>query len=139
MRQFEDVNRTYSIYNSPINFSTLTIQSMLNEQVTSKKKFNGHSTNKVQRLTVRDKIEGYYLKIEPNDGHALDTTHIRCVRLICQPTSQQYCSLRLNHHQPPATSQSAVLFSHNKSTSAISHSQTNTAVSIQALKVCFGD
>jgi len=51
---------------------------------------------------------------------------IRCVRLACQPTSQQYCSLILNQHQPPATSQSAVLFSHNKSAPAIDHSQTNT-------------
>jgi len=52
---------------------------------------------------------------------------IRCVRLACQPTSQQYCSLILNQHQPPATSQSAVLFSHNKLAPAISHSQANTA------------
>ena len=53
---------------------------------------------------------------------------IRCVCLACQPTSQQYYSLILNQHQPPATSQSAVLFSHNKSAPAISHSQTNTAI-----------
>ena len=52
---------------------------------------------------------------------------VRCVRLACQPTSQQYCSLILNQHQPPATSQSAVLFSHNKSAQAISYNQTNTA------------
>jgi len=52
---------------------------------------------------------------------------IRCVRLACQPTSQQYCSLILNQHQPPATSQSAVLFSHNKLAPVISHSQANTA------------
>jgi len=51
---------------------------------------------------------------------------IRCVRLACQPTSQQYCSLILNQHQPPATSQSAVLFSHNKLAPAISHSQAST-------------
>ena len=25
---------------------------------------------------------------------------IRCVRLACQPTSQQYCSLILNQHRP---------------------------------------
>ena len=42
----------------------------------------------------------------------------RCVRLACQPTSQQYCFLILNQHQPLATSQSAVLFSRNKSTPA---------------------
>ena len=48
--------------------------------------------------------------------------------MACQPTSQQYCSLILNQHQPPATSQSAVLFSHNKSTPVISHSQANTAI-----------
>jgi len=40
-------------------------------------------------------------------------------------TSQQYCSLIINQHQPPVTNQSAVLFSHNKSAPAISHSQTN--------------
>ena len=44
--------------------------------------------------------------------------HIRSLRLACQPTSQQYYSLILNQHQPPATSQSAVLFSHNKSAPA---------------------
>jgi len=47
--------------------------------------------------------------------------------LACQPTSQQHCSLILNQHQPPAISQSAVLFSHNKSAPANSHSQANTA------------
>ena len=52
----------------------------------------------------------------------------RCVRLACKPTSQQYCSLILNQHQPPATSQSAVLFSHNKSASPISYSQANTVI-----------
>ena len=51
-----------------------------------------------------------------------------CVRLACQPTNQQYYSLILNQHQPLATSQSTVLFSHNKSAPAISHSQTNTAI-----------
>ena len=50
----------------------------------------------------------------------------RCVFLACHPTSQQYCSLILNQHQPPATSQSALLFSRNKSAPVISHSQTNT-------------
>ena len=55
----------------------------------------------------------------------------RCARLACQPTSQQYCSLILNQHQPPATSQSTVLFSHNKSAPAISHSQANTANAFQ--------
>ena len=59
---------------------------------------------------------------------------IRCVRLACQPTSQQYCSLILNQHQPPATRQSTVLFSHNKSISAINHNQTNTA-KIQELEL----
>ena len=34
---------------------------------------------------------------------------------------------------PPATSQSAVLFSHNKSAPDISHSQTNTAILLDAL------
>ena len=29
----------------------------------------------------------------------------RCVRLACQPTSQQYCSLILNHHQLPPSQQ----------------------------------
>ena len=52
---------------------------------------------------------------------------IRCVPLAYQPTSQQYYPLILNQHQPPATNQSAVLFSHNKSAPAISHSQANTA------------
>ena len=61
------------------------------------------------------------------------TVNIRCVRLACQLTSQQYCSLILNQHQQPATSQSAVLFSHNKSASAINHSQTNTAIDISHL------
>ena len=42
------------------------------------------------------------------------TLTLRCVRLTCQPTSQQYCYLILNQHQSPATSQSAVLFSYNK-------------------------
>ena len=51
-------------------------------------------------------------------------------RLACQSTSQQYYSFILNQHQPPITSQSAVLFSHNKSAPAISHNQTNTASSI---------
>jgi len=27
----------------------------------------------------------------------------RCVRLACEPTSQQHCSLILNQHRPPAT------------------------------------
>ena len=54
--------------------------------------------------------------------------HIRTVRLACQPTNQQYCSLILNQHQPPATNQSAVLFSHNKSASTTSHSQANTTM-----------
>ena len=40
---------------------------------------------------------------------------------------RQYCSLILNQHQPPATSQSVVLLSHNKSAPATSHSQANTA------------
>ena len=44
--------------------------------------------------------------------------HILSVRLACQPTSQQYYSLILNQHQPPANSQSAILFSHNKSAPA---------------------
>ena len=64
---------------------------------------------------------------------------IRCVRLACQPTSQQYCSLILNQHQPPATSQSAVLFSHNKSALAISHSQANTTIAISADSFFFVD
>jgi len=55
------------------------------------------------------------------------TLTLRCVRLTCQPTSQQYCYLILNQHQPPATSQSAVLFSYNKSAPAINHSQAKTA------------
>jgi len=54
----------------------------------------------------------------------------RCVRLVCQSTSQQYCFFIPNQHQPPATSQSAVLFFHNKSAPAISHNQTNTATHI---------
>jgi len=53
---------------------------------------------------------------------------IRSVRLACQPTSKRYCSLILNQHQPPATSQLAVLFSHNKLAPTTSHSQANTAV-----------
>ena len=53
--------------------------------------------------------------------------NIRCVRWVCQPTSQQYCSRILNQHRPPATSQSAIQFSHNKSAPVISHSQANTA------------
>ena len=48
------------------------------------------------------------------------------VRLVSQPTSQQYCSLILNQHQPPATSQLIVLFSHKKSAPTTSHSQVNT-------------
>jgi len=59
----------------------------------------------------------------------------RCVRLACQPTSQQYCSLILNQHQPPGTSQSAVLFSHNKSAPAISHSQAHTAYEVLLSKL----
>jgi len=51
-----------------------------------------------------------------------------CVRLACQPTSQQYYSLVLNQYQLPATSQSTVLFSHNKSALVISHSQANTTI-----------
>ena len=62
-------------------------------------------------------------------GHVcLICKSIRCVRSTCQPTSQQYCSLILNQHQPSATSQSAVLLSHNKSAPAISHSPANTAI-----------
>jgi len=53
---------------------------------------------------------------------------IRSVRLACQPTSKRYCSLILNQHQPPATSQLAVLFSHNKLAPTTSHSQANTVV-----------
>jgi len=41
------------------------------------------------------------------------------------PTSQQYFSLTLNQHQPPATSQPTVIFSHNKSVPAISRSRQN--------------
>ena len=65
---------------------------------------------------------------------------IRSVRLTCQPTNQQYYSLILNRHQPPATSQSAVLFSHNRSSPATSHSQANTAIelfSVQARAVAW--
>ena len=46
----------------------------------------------------------------------------RCVPLACQPTSP----LILNQHQPPATNQSAVLSSYNKSAPTIRHSQANT-------------
>ena len=49
---------------------------------------------------------------------------------FCQPTSQRYCSLILNQYQPPATSQLAILLSHNKSAPAISRSQANTAEEI---------
>ena len=59
--------------------------------------------------------------------------HHRFVRLACQPTSQQYYSLILNQQQPPATSQSAVLFSHNKSAPATSHIQVNTANDVMTL------
>jgi len=59
---------------------------------------------------------------------SLSQYFIRCVRLACQPTSQQYCSLILNQHWPPAISQSAVLFSRNKLAPAISRSQTNTTI-----------
>jgi len=62
--------------------------------------------------------------------------YIRCVHLVSQPTSQHYCSLILNQHQPPATSQSAVLFSHNKSAPAISHSQVNTAIVATGPEIC---
>ena len=55
---------------------------------------------------------------------------IRCVRLICQPTNQQYCFLILNQHQPLATSQSAILFSYNKSAPSINHSQALGFLSI---------
>ena len=41
---------------------------------------------------------------------------IRCVRLACQPTSQQYCSLILNQHQSISS-----IVPHNKSSPAISH------------------
>ena len=58
---------------------------------------------------------------------------MRYVRLTCQPTSQQYCSLILNQHQPSTTSQSAVLFSHNKSTPSIS--QANTAIPIEFIQL----
>ena len=58
----------------------------------------------------------------------------RFVRLACQSTSQQYCSLILIQHQPPATSQSAVLFSHNKSAPATSHSQANTTKCLDSFK-----
>jgi len=57
---------------------------------------------------------------------------VNSVRLTCQSISQQYCSLILNQHQPPTTSQSAVLFSHNKSAPANSHSQANTAFNIHS-------
>jgi len=59
-------------------------------------------------------------------SHSLQKQPNRCVRLAFQLTSQQYCSLILNQHQPPATSRLAVLFFHNKSTPATSHSQANT-------------
>ena len=57
----------------------------------------------------------------------MDLVKNHCVRMDCQPTSQQYCSLILNQHQPPASSQSTVFFSHNKSAPTISHSQANTS------------
>jgi len=63
---------------------------------------------------------------EACDWLLFHSSNIRYVRLACQPTSQHYCSLILNEHQPPATSQSAVLLFHNKSTPATSHSQANT-------------
>jgi len=48
--------------------------------------------------------------------------------LVSQPASSTILSYYISaSHQPPATSQSAVLFSHNKSAPAISHSQANTA------------
>ena len=61
-------------------------------------------------------------KLTPNKAAIVITQSTSCVRLACQSTSQQYCSLRIYQHQPPATSQSAVLFSHNKSAPSISHS-----------------
>ena len=42
--------------------------------------------------------------------------------------SQQYFYLTPNQHQPAATSQPVVFFSHNKSASATSHTTANTAI-----------
>jgi hypothetical protein len=52
--------------------------------------------------------------------------NMRSVRLACQPTNQQYCSLILNQHQSVATNQSAVLLSHIQIST--SHNQINTAI-----------
>ena len=81
--------------------------------------FNQHGVEVLTNLKMQS--------VDLNWRKLVHENHIRCVRLACQPTSQQYCSLIPNQHQPPATSQSAVLFSHNKSAPAISHSQANTA------------
>ena len=40
---------------------------------------------------------------------------IRSICLACQLTKQQYCSLVLNQHQPPATSHQSQPSEHNKS------------------------
>ena len=62
----------------------------------------------------------------PNKHHPpISWPQARSVRLACQPTSQQYCSLMLNQHQPTTIRQLAVLSSYNKS--APTTSQANTA------------
>ena len=71
-------------------------------------------------VPIRTKQVLYYVCVY------LQTINTSGVHLTCQPTNQQYYSLILNQHQPPAISQSTVLFSHNKSTPAINHSQANT-------------
>jgi len=50
----------------------------------------------------------------------LSLNYNRCIRLACQPTSLQYCSLILNQHQSPTTS----------------HSQTNIAVWMSSDVIC---
>ena len=51
--------------------------------------------------------------------HALYPERLsRCVRLACQPTSQQYCSLILNQHQPPVSQQYCSLLTNQHQLSA---------------------
>ena len=71
------------------------------------------------------------LKLSLYTRNTMDTSVSHCVRLACLTTNQQYCSLILNQHQPPATSQSAVLFSHNKLAPTTSHSPANTAIALR--------
>ena len=57
-------------------------------------------------------------------------SHIHSVRCLVPPASQQYFSLTQLQHQPPATSQPTVFFSHTTPAPATSTSTANRVIKV---------